>query len=305
MKIIHFSLALLISFTLFTSCAKKETKTAEPTEDLSTAEDNIRGISDDNSLFNIIDSESEVQPGVKKTDGNGAMGYFLEGASSQPVITLDTVSVAGHRLLTIDFGETGIYCPKDNRTRKGKVKCDIIGRYRANGSSCLASFENYRVSGGNQVGQSDSKFATRSGTVNLAYEKNTATNNNWVYTETITDAKITYPDGKTITWNGTRKRTWYKTVDSNSSVNDFSNDYWTIENNLTGKDQNGVSYTEVTDSSDPLRFEPARCTKFFYSGKTVIKINGKADRVVDYGKNADCDKVVITINGKDYTVSLL
>lgn len=305
MKFIHFSLVLFLSLSLLTSCAKKETKTAEPTEDLSTAEDNIRGISDDNSLFNIIDSESEVQPGVKKTDGNGAMGYFLEGASSQPVITLDTVSVAGHRLLTIDFGDAGIYCPKDNRTRKGKVKCDIIGRYRANGSSCLASFENYRVSGGNQVGQSDSKFATRSGTVNLAYEKNTATNNNWVYTETITDAKITYPDGKTITWSGTRKRTWYKTADSNSSVNDFTNDYWTIENNLTGKDQNGVSYTEVTDSSDPLRFEPAKCTKFFYSGKTVIKINGKADRIVDYGKNADCDKVVITINGKDYTVSLL
>lgn len=305
MRIIHLSLVLILFVSVLTSCKKKEEKAAEPTEDLSTAEANIRGISDDNSTFNIIDSESEVQPGVKKTDGNGAMGYFLEGASSQPTITLDSVSVPGHRLLTIDFGETGIYCPKDNRTRKGKIRCDIVGRYRANGSSCLASFETYRVSSGNQVGQPDSKFATRSGSIKIAYEKNTTTNNNWVYTETITDAKITYPDGKTITWNGTRKRTWYKGADANAAINDFSNDYWTVENNLTGKDENGVSYTEVTDANDPLRFEPAKCTKFYSSGKTVIKINGKPDRVVDYGKNADCDKVVITINGKDYTVSLL
>ena len=163
---------------------------------------------------------------------------------------------------------------------------EFVGNYRDIYHDLSISFENYFVN--------DYKV---SGTRKIT---NTGPNSQGQSVFSI-NANITInnPNGKTMTWNSQRTRTWIageSTSYATDGIDGIKDDMYSITGSASGKSFNGTEFTATI--TEPL-IVSLQC-RFISKGKVELIPTGKSTRYIDYG-DGTCDAIAaITINGVTY-----
>jgi hypothetical protein len=231
---------------------------------------------------NEADDASQVSYSAE-FDAKG--GRSEKSLPSCAVVTNDKVS----KTLTIDFGTgcVGAY----GRTRSGK----IIILYNSTLGDSLANrtitFDNYKVNNKSVTGMIELRDISKNPAGNLQS------------TRRVTDLKITFPNGKYVTLNGSRTREW---TDGAGDTNPDNNKY-RITGTLTGMSSTGRSFTHEITTPIIVDFACAKLGNFARVAGVVetTKVGGFGERkrTVDYG-DGTCDKVItVTTFRRTYTIT--
>ncbi len=267
-------LAIAIIGIVMNSCKKDNLGSDNAAQDYTTADAIFT------EAHNIAD-EAE-QSGTVSLKEDEFMGI---ASGNCAVVTKDSTTTLGNRLITVDFGSG---CQGfDGRTRRGKVLISYTGRYKDSGTVVTIHFDGYSVNG-NTVDNNSVKTIT-----------NTTAGGGNPKRNVSVSGRITLANGKgTIVWTANRVREFL--VGSNTPL--WSDDVYVISGNSSGTTASGKSFSAYITS--PLRkdFGCAANRRGFTAGSIDINVAGKL-RIVDFG-NGTCDnEFTITLNGKTYTVT--
>lgn len=186
-------------------------------------------------------------------------------------------------VITIDFGDENCMC-QDGKYRRGKIMNTYSGAYWQSGTVITHSFDDYYVNDHHVIGE---KVVTNQGENDLGHP--------WYSMETH-GAVITAQSGDTITWNSERTREW---VEGDTTWERFD-DVYLIDGISYGANRQGRDYTiEITES---LRKEIG--CPHIVSGVRVTNVEGKPERMLDYGDGTCDNQATLTINGNTYTITL-
>jgi hypothetical protein len=194
--------------------------------------------------------------------------------------------------ITIDFGATGCKDLKSN-LRKGKIMITYSGRRYQPNSSIVTTYSGYEVNS-NKV----------EGSLNVTYSA-LSSGDKVIFTETLTDGKVTWPDGTTTL------RTESKTIEWIRNAQYPLTDQWKITSG------NFANYTAAGVNKKGLVYEMTIVEPLIYtrqcivSSKGSVPVKGVKELLVgskkittNYG-DGSCDKqVTITIKGKSKQVEL-
>lgn len=189
------------------------------------------------------------------------------------------------KTITIDFGTTGCV---DLRgfLHKGKLICQLTGRYKNQGSICTITPSNYSVNG---YGVTGTKTITNIG-------RNSS--NQLSFHVVVTNATITNPNNQTSTWESDRTEVW--TGGENTPYPNYGDDRYEISGKGNGSNNKGESYSMQTLT--PLHV--AMDCRYITQGKLSIHNANHDSAVVDYG-NTGCDaNAELIIRGKTYPITL-
>ncbi|WP_207510851.1 hypothetical protein [Longitalea luteola] len=177
------------------------------------------------------------------------------------------------KTVTINYGD-GCLC-RDGKIRKGKVVLYFSGPLRKAGSVLTITLQDYYVNRAHIEGVKTITNLSADGAVK--------------YSVNIEGGKITWPNGRGFTYDGT------KTVAQIEGAATLAckDDVYSIEGSTQIKYANGVTVTKETDS--PL-IKPVACF-WITSGSLTITI---IDRVlqVDFGTGGSCDNKALLIWAK-------
>ena len=120
---------------------------------------------------------------------------------------------------------------------------------------------------------------------------------NMYFSIVLSEGKVTTPEGKEITRNFTRTRTW---IEGDLTPRFRWDDIYLIDGEATGVNRFGNSYTRTI--VDPLVVKTA-CI-WITSGMVEINVFGKSEKVLDYG-DGECDnKATISVDGDTKEITL-
>jgi hypothetical protein len=186
------------------------------------------------------------------------------------------------KVITVDYGTgcTGF----NNNTRSGKIITEITKPRLQVGSKRTVTFENYSF---NSIKVGGTKVFENLGP---------NSNQNVVFSEKLTDGKLTLPNGKFIERSFERQREW--------TVGLLTKNIWDDECLITGvvqgKNVDGISYTNTITTA--LRWK--RACALIVSGVVKIERTGVDPIELNYG-NGECDaKATVTIGGQTKEILL-
>ena len=267
----------IVLIGLTQGCKKDATSDA----DTQAASDNSYAEASFNDVYQMVDDASRQHPGIYKTED--AQMALLSGCTK---VTVDSTSKP-HKI-TLDFG-TGCV-GNDGRTRTGKIEITYTGRYRDSGTVITATLVNYTVT---DLG---STYANKiEGTKTITNLGHNSKGHPMIEIK-VTGAKITTAAG-VATWACDRTREWSNGY--NTPFNIFDDTYL-ITGNASGTNIKGISYTANVLS--PLQVQVG--CRWVESGVLNLTPSGVATRTIDFG-NGNCDAfATVTINGKQYTITM-
>jgi hypothetical protein len=246
-----------------------------------TAEDEINVVNQSSSSENIM--EEELQSMELELIANPEGGRI---AATCATVTYDKIK----KEAVIDFG-TGCTGPY-GRTRSGKVIITFTGNFDDPTSQRTITFDNYFVQGKQITGKIDVNGFAIDSTGKLKFERKR------------TDLTIHFPDGHTFTTNGLTTVTWLE----GQGDQDISNDVFSITGMYTGVSSKGISVTHTTSVPVIVNFgcrETGGLARV--EGTVQVEIsNGSRSRtrIIEYG-DGTCDQTVtITINDKEYNITV-
>jgi hypothetical protein len=257
-------LALFAGVFVFYACNKNETAS----ENVITKTTTLDYVNIVNSL--ALSTEEEI------TSGDDS------GLKSAEIIDCLTVTVHENdngdfwpRSWTLDYGSENCACYFGN-LKRGKINVTLSDWWRNEGSLREITFEDYFFND-NQL----------EGTKTIL---NTGVNEsgNLTFTKNVNDAKLTYTDGSSITWNCEK----YSELIEGGDTFVFADDVWSVTGSGSGVDLDGKAYTmEITT---PLIYQNG-C---FYpvSGIVEIVTDGQDIKVIDYG-SGECDNIIAVTEG--------
>lgn len=268
-----FALAVMV-FTF--SCREDELGQGTDLEEESVLESASTG---ENETDDALEIAYQVETDLKAGSSNGRVA-----SSTCASVTHDEAN----KKVIIDFGSgcTGPY----GRTRSGKIIVTYSTTVGDSIANRIITFENYFV---------NSRGIT--GTIELRdVEENN--DGNLQCTKRLLDLKVTFPNGESITFNGSRTREWI----SGAGDGIASNNVYRITGSVSGTSTRGRSFTH--DITEPIisDWSCAAAGNFArIAGKTeMTKLGGyaKRKRIVDYG-DGDCDNIItITTIRRTYTI---
>jgi len=262
----------------FVSCQK----------DKSTVEQAAINIADDDAvsdavfedIFSTTDNADIILDHLAKSGDSKTMEVL---ADSCPTITIThPESGLWPKTLTVDFGEgcSGLY---DN-TRSGKIIVEVTGPRLEVGTKRTVTFENYYFNG---IRVEGTKVVENTG-----YNEN----ENLVCSVTLTDGKLTLPDGKFIERSFEHQREWI----AGFLTRNIWDDECLITGTASGTTLEGAGYTNTITTA--LRWK--RVCFFIVSGVVKIEREGKPDVDINYG-TGDCDaKAIVTKEGESKEIIL-
>ena len=265
---------LLLSASLLFSC--KRDNSTEPDND----SPNYRTASEAMEVQSEVDDAYQASTVAMDSVSKGVTTYSYGCAT----VAADTT---GNQIV-IDFGTTpcaGI----DGRDRSGKIIINYIGKYRDPGSSFSTTFEDYTIEGNSLSGSFSVSAFTRNGSGQL------------YFTTSVTSAVLTYDDGTTITYSGTKTYTWI----SGEGTGDLFDDVYAITGNSAGANTSGESYASNITNTIELN---SACwnSKILYpvAGTIEIEIPGASTMTLDFGDGTCDKKITITYKGRTYNYTL-
>ena len=278
MKKFQFLTAIVAVFVAvnFTACKKDKADTeaaAETIADVSYADvsfNDAQTIADEGATTGSIASFRES-------------GYdgFLNACAT---VTRDTVSTP--RVTTIDFGDANCLC-QDGRNRRGKIIVTHTGRYRDASTVITTTFDNYYVQDNKIEG---TRTVTNMGANSLGQPYFTVAENGSV---------IRANGAGTITWASNRTRTWtegFATAIRQDDVYEI-----TGSSSATAANGNACSATIL---SPLVRKMSLDCRRHFVAGELKLMIEGRPERVINFGDGTCDDIATVTVNGVTHTITL-
>ncbi len=149
-------------------------------------------------------------------------------ADSCPLVTIDHPDDAiWPKTITVDYGTlcTGF----NNNTRTGKIIIVVTGPRLETGTSRTVTFDNYYVNG---IKVEGTKVVE-----NMGYN----TNQNMVFSTTLTNGKLTLPDGRTIERSFNHEREWIAGI----STRNIWDDECLITGTANGYDAQGCKIIQT------------------------------------------------------------
>lgn len=290
--------ALLGGIILTSSSCKKSRLNKETTTD----EDNSLA----ESTFDDIDkTSSEVsvkEEGVKERLAAGASPDFTFGAQCASIFHLgktnDTLATRINgvdsiynllaifdstnfpRTIIMDFG-TGC-TGTDGRTRKGKIITSLSGKFWKTGTIITHTLENYIVNDHKVEGK---RTVTHSSTN--------------VWNILVSDAKITDPDGKTVSWTSERTRT--RTA-GGATLLDIFDDAYSITGSAAGTNRDGRNFTVTITTA--LHLQACSYIAEITKGVVEIQPDDLKLRTIDFGDGTCDNSGTVTVGNKTKTFQL-
>ena len=255
--------ALFASLAAFQSCKKTDNQS-------------------DNSLITTAEDLAISEDYAEQTDFDIDMAVEERGGGSCPTVTFAQPEGTWPNTITIDFGAS---CTRpDGRVLSGKIIVDQTDEIRNAGALRTITHDNFFVDGVQIEG-------TRTWTNN---GKNAA--DQWSYTKTATDMKLTFEDGTTTTWSKVRTSTLIAGGDTDTHYDDV----WSSEGTASGVNRNGVDFS--ANITEPL-IKRASC-RWISEGVLEMTL-GVRTRSLDFGNGA-CDRFgTITLNnGESFVIRL-
>ncbi|MCX6351743.1 MAG: hypothetical protein NTX03_07765 [Bacteroidetes bacterium] len=282
-KLMMLAMLMSLSFTLMlSSCVKNnnpvddllDTDAQEAAGDYSEAD---KAFSD---AFDATFDATANHPGLFKT--NSAETMLLTDCAT---VTVED-SVSATKKYKITFGNGTDSClGKDGRNRIGTLRISITdGKFRTLGSKIVIKTDGYYVNGVHIQGTKTVNTYAGTGGADLIYKIIINGEDGSEY------AIITRKDGKVHKW----KATVYNEVYFMSSTSIV--DYCLHSGNGVGVASNGKSYT--VNITNKLKSAPG--CKWIEQGTIEITPEGKAKRVIDFGKGTCDGLATLTVGKKTY-----
>jgi hypothetical protein len=263
---------LMIAAVLF-SCKEDEENITEQ-EEVEIANESSSSESVTDEELQAIEEEMALNPEDGRIAGTGCA-----------IVTWNQTA----KTVTLDFGNgcVGIY----GRERSGKIIVTYGGEFGDQLANRVITFEDYFVNN-RQI----------TGSIELR-DFNTNENGNLTATRKRIDLAIHFPDGNKFTSNGSTTITWTE----GGGDDDLMNDVLSITGSYTGVSTRGRTVTHTI-------LEPVIVSYACYAeggfarvdGKTELRITGARERVrtVDFGDGTCDETITVTINGREYTLTI-
>lgn len=224
-------------------------------------------------IFNTVDNADIILSSFQK--GDAAKSDLVALSDSCPTVTISHPSDAiWPKTITIDFGAgcTGLW----DQTRSGKIMISVSGPRMTTGSTKTVTFDNYFFNG---IKVEGTKVIENMGPNN---------NQHVVFSITLTNGKLTLPDGKTIQRSFQHQREWIAGL----LTKNIWDDECLVTGTTSGVNINGVAYTNTITTA--LLWK--RVCKFVVSGVVKIERAGADPVEINYG-TGECDAVATVTKG--------
>ncbi len=268
---------ILVAY-LFNSCEKsKQNRSTDTSEDYSLSQ----AITDD--LYRVVNQASSEEPGVRSAGLLGGCATYTLSPSS-PDTTFPKV-------LTVDFGTTNC-TGNDGVSRRGIVRIEYTGGYRADGTTITTTTDNYYVNDYQVIVTKKVTNAGRNSSGNLHYVIEV-------------DGKVITPDGEEIVWHSTRDREWISGESStwwNSGIAGITDDIYSITGNATGTNRHGRNYSATITQA--LIFQIG--CRWIKEGTIEVQPDDLKLRKVDFGNRSEgCNNdATVEIGNRTYDIEM-
>ena len=258
------------------SCQKEDAKSPEV---IAAEDDAIADELYDNVFTEVEEATASMEDAI--------YGGNRKSAAVETCRTI-TVDIPGDTItwpktITVDYGDgcAGL----NSRIRTGKIIIVVSNRITSPYYSRTITFENFYIDGFKVEG---TKTIAKAGETD---------NGNPLFTITLTNGKITSPEGKTVTRQFTHTREW---VTGYSTPRIRLDDEYMITGTASGTDRNEVAYTRLI----VLPLHVKHLCPWIVSGSIKITKTDKPEVTLDYGNDV-CDRIAtITIGDKTSTIQL-
>jgi hypothetical protein len=278
MKTRFYLMIVSIAIMSFISC-QKDTSTVEQAS-VNIADDDAVSDAVFEDIYSTTDNAEIILDELSKSGASKSMSLL---ADSCPSITIAQPETGiWPKTVTVDFGEgcTGLY---DN-SRSGKIIIVITGPRLEVGSTRTVTFENYYFNG---IKVEGTKVVENTG-----YNSN----QNLVFSVTLTGGKLTLPDGKFIERSFVHQREWIAGL----LTRNIWDDECLVTGTATGTTLEGVVYNNTITTA--LHWK--RVCFFIVSGVVKIEREGKPDVEINFG-TGECDaKAIVTRGGESKEILL-
>lgn len=184
---------------------------------------------------------------------------------------------------TLDYGTENCECFVGN-TKRGKIHVSLSDWWRNENSLREITFEDFYMN--------DNKMEGIKTILNTGLNES----GNLTFTKKITDAKLTYPDESSISWNCEK---YSEQIEGGATLL-FADDVWAVTGSGSGVNLDRKPFTmEITAALiyNNGCFYPA-------SGIVEIATEGEELKIIDYG-NGECDNIItVTVGDVVETVEL-
>lgn len=271
--------AIIASSTFFMTSCKKEASQAiavSESEAITASQENTEADADYDDLTEIgfsAGADMQEQGSLSQEVGGGAAGritiglnllvnleYKIGPCTKVEVSSLDSVYP---KTITIDYG-TGCLC-RDGKFRKGKIELNLTGPIRKSGSVLTISVADYYVNRKHIEGK---KIIT-----------NLSANGALIYSVSIEGGKVTMPNGRGFSFEGTKT---FTQLEGMNTVK-VSDDVFSIEGRNKTVYNNGITVSRNTES--PL-IKPVACN-WIVKGVLKVVVNERTF-FIDFG-TGECD----------------
>ena len=229
-------------------------------------------------IFNTVDHADIILDDIQQ---NGLPKSAA--VDSCPLVTIDHPDDAvWPKTITIDYGTlcTGYF----GHTRSGKIKVLVTGPRREQGTSRSVTFEDYFINGIHVEG------------TKVVENKGINNNQNMVFSVTLTEGRLTLPDGRTIERSVNHEREWISGINTRN----IWDDECLVTGTAEGVTLRGVSYVNTITTA--LHWK--RVCQFITAGVVKIEREGSEPAVLDYG-SGECDAyATLTIGEKSKEILL-
>ena len=277
MKLLSINRVALVAITLslalsIFSCKKEKTETPAVTETEAAeySAESMEAEASNDDIQDISMTAADEEGIISAGRGEGLRPFpFLRlrlriGANAVITVTPDDNTYP--KTVTVDFGQ-GEICP-DGKFRKGKIVLHFTGPIRHSGSVVTVTLVDFQVG---RVKVEGTKVIT-----------NLSENGNIKFSVQVTNGKVTYPNGRSYTYEKLK----YITQIAGGVTDEISDDVYSIEGQSKTTFKNGVVI--AINTKDAL-IKKVSCA-WISEGTLVVKV-GTYEFSLDYGipNNGECD----------------
>ncbi len=222
------------------------------------------------------DAEDQEDLVIETRDGGGSF-------TGCPTVTVVPDDATFPRTITIDFGE-GCEGP-NGRIRKGKIVVNQSDAIWVEGAVRTATFEDFFVDDAQMEG------------VRTIINEGSDAEGNLTFSRTVVDGKITFPNGKFITWESSYLLTQ---TTGGQTPNILSDNVFEVTGNASGTNRNGHDFTATID--EPLLKN--KLCPWVSSGLITLIVEDKT-LTLNYGSGSCDNKATLTLpNGNSREINI-
>ncbi|MCB0520786.1 MAG: hypothetical protein H6577_21610 [Lewinellaceae bacterium] len=222
------------------------------------------------------DAEDQEDWAIETRDGGG-------GFTGCPTVTVEPADASFPRTITIDFGD-GCEGPY-GRIRKGKIIVEQSAAIWEEGSVRTATFDQFFVDNAQIEGLRT--------IINEGYDQN----GNITFSRTVSNGKITFPNGTSTTWESN-----YLLTQTAGGQTPFilSDNVFEVTGNANGINRNDKAYTATIE--EPLLKN--KLCPWLSQGLITLTIDSKT-LTLDYGTGTCDNKATLTLpNGAQQEITI-